>query len=104
MPVASAMRSALPRRALSARSRFMKTDPAGYHRCRTPSNRSIRPANTEHQRTPVQGRIGRGVLAALEQAGQGVLEVLEGALHAQLGQDAAILPETPRSGPNRLRP
>lgn len=36
----------------------------------------------------VQGRIGRGVLAALEQAGQGVLEVLEGALHAQLGQDA----------------
>lgn len=36
----------------------------------------------------VQGRIGRGVLAALEQAGQGVLEVLEGPLHAQLGQDA----------------
>lgn len=36
----------------------------------------------------VQGRIGCGVLAALEQAGQGVLEVLEGALHAQLGQDA----------------
>ena len=36
----------------------------------------------------VQGRIGRGVLAALEQAGQGALEVLEGALHAQLGQDA----------------
>ena len=30
----------------------MKTEPAGYHRCRTPSNRSIRPANTEHQRTP----------------------------------------------------
>ena len=36
----------------------------------------------------VQGRIGCGVLAALEQAGQGALEVLEGALHAQLGQDA----------------
>lgn len=61
MPVASAMRSVLPRRALSAFD--------------------FRPDTS-------RAALAAAFFAALEQAGQGVLEVLEGALHAQLGQDA----------------